>query len=78
MSFSVGRSPAKDLQAINRRMKMSAERRTVSKRIFQDDTEPDQNKRTCIDGPAIRSKIQNIFSERSVIVPDANSVIFKQ
>ena len=71
MSFSVGRSPAKELQAFNRRMKQSAERRGVSKRIFQDDNEPDQNKRLCMDPPVMRSKIQNIFSERGSAVVNA-------
>lgn len=80
MSFSVGRSPAKELQAINRRLKMTVERRGVSKRIFQDDNEPDQNKRLCMDPPVMRSKIQNIFSERgsAVVTADANAVVFQQ
>ena len=74
MSYSFLRSPAKELKAINQMMKMnnnnmSAEKRGVSKRIFQD--EPDT-----VDGlPVVKrlatgsqnvigSKIQNIFSER--------------
>lgn len=81
MSFSVGRSPAKELQAINRRMKGS-ERKGVSKRIFQDDNESDQNaKRLCMtEPPVMRSKIQNIFSERgsAVVTADSNAVVFQQ
>jgi hypothetical protein len=67
-TYSFARSPAKDLKNINQMMKQtSVDKRTVSKRIFQDDSDPmEGNKKVCTDPPVMRSKIQSIFSERGV------------
>ena len=64
ISYSFMRSPAKDLLVINQMMKRSSEKKTVSKRIFQDEGDSESSKKLCTDPPLIRSKIQNIFSER--------------
>lgn len=69
LSYSFLRSPAKELRAINLMVNRNgAEKRpVVSKRILQDDLNESENspaKRVCSDPALIRSKIQNIFSER--------------
>lgn len=79
--YSFLRSPAKDLRAINHMMKMSGtgiEKKPVSKRILQDDTNESENspaKRANTDPALFRSKIQNIFTERqgSVVSDDSSS-----
>lgn len=76
ISYSFMRSPAKDLQAINMMMKRNTEKKTVSKRIFQDDGDSESSKKMCTEPPLIRSKIQNIFSERGSSAADAQ-VIFQ-
>lgn len=67
MSYSFLRSPAKELRAINQMMRNTTEKKPVSKRILQDDTNESENspaKRPAADPALIRSKIQNIFTER--------------
>ena len=43
----------------------TSDKKTVSKRIFQDDADSmEGNKKVCTDPPVMRTKIQNIFTER--------------
>lgn len=65
-SYSILRSPAKDLKTINQMMRLNGvERKGVSKRIFQDDSDaPEHVKKVCTDPPVFRSKVQAVFSEQ--------------
>ena len=78
ISYSFMRSPAKDLMAINQMMKRNTEKKAVSKRIFQDDGDCESSKKLCTDQPLIRSKIQNIFSERGSSAAEAQPLFESQ
>ena len=71
LSYHFLRSPAKDLRAINSMMRQNASgsEKKVIKRLLQDeylDNENSPKRRLCAE-PVLRSKIQNIYSERQEV-----------
>jgi hypothetical protein len=83
MVYNFLRSPAKELRAINQMMRRSdvgngAEKKPVSKRILQDDTNEAENapaKRICTNPALFRSKIESICNERQGSVIDEDDSV---